>query len=276
MFQGGNGAIEEGIGDEEDEDSDAGMACFLSSLYVMSTHLYSEQENERFEKGLEERDTAGWLMQELTALLCPRFSPAALALFPTGNMMTDAERACLAQCLWGLMREIVPSSVPDRSVFEHARPVLAWLLSRSSNAREDAKKDAYRQASIQKRAGAASAGAAGGGSAVSGLSECKKVEASVSFERVSLRCCRLEDRLERGHAVRVRVQGKLLPGIYSRGGALEKEEELRREFGADLEGMGDKAESVSIELVPWKQADRLLLATASSRELGVLRFCRMY
>ena len=275
----GGGRIEAEIGD--DSESEAGMACFLSSLYAMDAFL-SQVALDFEERG--RRDTIGWLLRELMVLLCPRFPPAALAL--TFADVTEAECACVAQCLWSLAREVVPSSVPDGAVFEHARPVLAWLMSRSANAQEDARKDACKNKTIAAAATAASTmgskvssesrDADDGeepkatlteGDAIASQSDPGDdgVKSNVKVDRVALTCCRVLERLEPNHAVRVKVDGAMLEGIYSRGGALEKEQELREAGATGL------AQSVTVEIVPWKAMDRLLLASPISDYLTVLR-----
>lgn len=93
---------------------------------------------------IQDSETPKWLLRELLRLLNPTFPPAALALheLAASRDVTDADCACLAQCLWGLAREIVPrASVPDEEVLERSRPFLAWLLTRSTIAREDARRE---------------------------------------------------------------------------------------------------------------------------------------
>ena len=54
----------------------------------------------------------------------------------------------------------------------------------------------------------------------------KAVESGAGAEDVSLQCCRLVERLESDHAVQLRVDGELLDGVYSTGGAQQKRQEL--------------------------------------------------
>ena len=54
----------------------------------------------------------------------------------------------------------------------------------------------------------------------------KAVESGAGAEDVSLQCCRLVERLESGHAMQLRVDGELLDGVYSTGGAQQKRQEL--------------------------------------------------
>lgn len=98
------------------------------------------------------------------ALLSPRFPPAALALhqLSTEEDVTDAECACLVQCLWGLAREMVPKSVPDGAVLESSRTFLSWLVSRASTSRQDVQRDLSRELAIRQRRDAAAAAAATG------------------------------------------------------------------------------------------------------------------
>lgn len=103
------------------------------------------------------------------ALLSPRFPPAALALHQLGEAedVTDAECACLVQCLWGLAREMVPGEVADGRVLESSRTFLSWLVSRASASRGDAQRERSRELAIKKKqlgpANAAAAAAAEGG-----------------------------------------------------------------------------------------------------------------
>lgn len=72
---------------------------------------------------IQDEYTPKWLLREIMRLLNPTFPPAALALheLALNRDVTDADCACLAQCLWGLAREIVPrATVPDKQV----RPML--------------------------------------------------------------------------------------------------------------------------------------------------------
>lgn len=115
------------------------------------------------------------------------------------------------------------------------------------------------------------------------------------MESAAVLCCRLMERLEGGHAVRIRVDGDFLKGVYSRGGAQQKREELLLESdasaaggggggaGGDLgdgvgsgEDAGDPAKSAkrsTVELVPWEAAGRLLVACQSATKLPLLRCC---
>lgn len=133
----------------------AGLACFLSCLRMLCYHLGNLQQGRIPPKHIaktndgvaehtkvQDSETPEWLLRELLRLLNPTFPPAALALHELAAVrdVTDADCACLAQCLWGLAREIVPrASVPDREVLERSRPFLTWLLTRSTTAREDAR-----------------------------------------------------------------------------------------------------------------------------------------
>lgn len=87
------------------------------------------------------------------ALLSPRFPPAALALHQLGAAedVTDAECACLVQCLWGLAREMVPGEVPDKRVLESSRTFLSWLVSRASASRANAQRERSRELAIIKK-----------------------------------------------------------------------------------------------------------------------------
>ncbi|CAN0069959.1 unnamed protein product, partial [Scytosiphon promiscuus] len=146
----------------EDDDSEVGQACFLSCAYMLCDHVRKLQEmayegmrDYRDVDDDDEKDdrSLGWLLRELMALLSPRFPPAALALSQLAEAedVTDAECACLVQCLWGLAREMVPASVADESVLENSRAFLSWLVSRASTARDDADKELARELAIAKR-----------------------------------------------------------------------------------------------------------------------------
>ena len=80
----------------------------MSCLYVLCTHLRNAQE--------DEENTTGWMMGELMSLMSPSFPPVALALHQLRDAkgVTEAECACLVQCIWGLAREMVPRDVQDR------------------------------------------------------------------------------------------------------------------------------------------------------------------
>lgn len=230
-------------------------------------------------------------MRELIDLLSPQFPPAALALhhFVEAGGATEADCACLAQCLWGLAREIVPKTVADESVFEHARTFMAWLVSRSATAREDAKRElSVRKAAALKegRGGeggtgvdpvVATGGGGGGGRDSSGAvydAASDRACAGVEMEDVSLSCCRFVGRLEAGHAMKIIVGGDdLLEGVYSTGGALEKKQELLlgEAEGSGNEGDKSAAESATVEIIPWEAADRLLLACPFTMNVSVLR-----
>lgn len=108
------------------------------------------------------------------------------------------------------------------------------------------------------------------------------------MESASVLCCRLMERLEGGHAVRIRVDGDFLKGVYSRGGAQQKREELLLESDSsaassnggdhgDGTGSGENAggpATSTVELVPWEAAGRLLVACPSATKLPLLRCCR--
>lgn len=120
----------------------------------------------------------------------------------------------------------------------------------------------------------------------------KIVEPGTEVKSVSLQCWRLVERLEPGHAVRVRVDGKLLHGVYSTGGAQQKRQELLladeetdgaagggsargsgASSGAASDGSGvPTPKTKTVELVPWEPARRLLLACPFATELPVLRY----
>lgn len=144
--------------------------------------------------------------------------------------------------------------------------------------------------------------------AASGIA--KVLESGAEVESVSLQCWRLVERLEPGHAVRLRVDGELLKGVYSTGGARQKREELLpsdeethgvvggsrsdssdgaagspssppylREIsggGPGGGGDGDVARTKTVEVVPWEAAGRLLLACPFNTKLPVLRYSPPY
>lgn len=133
---------------------------------------------------------------------------------------------------------------------------------------------------------------------------CSKVQSRAKIESLSVHCCRLVERLEPGHAVRLRVDGDLIAGVYSSGGAQQKRQELlppgratgtgadasrgsggggatapavvgRLSAGASGQEKrgsdGDAAGSKAVEVVPWEAAGRLLLACPFEASLQVLR-----
>lgn len=91
------------------------------------------------------------------ALLSPRFPPAALSLsqLGEGEDITDAECACLVQCLWGLAREMVPGGLADTRVLESSRTFLSWLVSRASASRADTQKERSRELAMKQLGSAA-------------------------------------------------------------------------------------------------------------------------
>ncbi|CAN0464304.1 unnamed protein product, partial [Ectocarpus sp. 12 AP-2014] len=170
-------------------------------------------------------------MSELMSLLSPRFPPAALALVQLAEAedVTEAECACLVQCLWGLMREMVPSHVPDNLVLENSRTFLSWLLAHARDARDTATKQRSKELAIKRLSnptGGRSTSSAATGTEAASIGEKTRAFAGATVESVSVLCCRLMERLEGGHAVRIRVDGNFLKGVYSRGGAQQKREEL--------------------------------------------------
>ena len=287
--------------DMETDDSKDGQACFLSCLYMLLRHLRGVQaEGDEEEDEEEGKDTTDWLMRELLSLMNPSFPPVALALHQLRDSegVTEAECACLIQCLWGLVREIVPRDVRDNCVLEHSRAFLMWLLSRAASSKEYAGKQSARARLIQKSAAAASAaattaaattgvtaaattatsatatetaGLAEDGTEVSSSPGMSKADAKA--ETVYFYCSLLMERLEPGHAAHLRVNGEWLPGAYSRGGVLQK----RQEFVPDTHGAkddaaeGGTAEPTKFEVVWWEAAQRLLLSCPFSARLAVLR-----
>ncbi|CAM9150284.1 unnamed protein product, partial [Ectocarpus sp. 8 AP-2014] len=206
-----------------------------------------------------------------------------------------AECACLVQCLWGLMREMVPSHVPDNLVLENSRTFLSWLLAHARDARDTAKKQRSKELAIKRLSnpteGGATASAAAGTEAASVAGEKTRAFAGATVDSASVLCCRLMERLEGGHAVRIRVDGDFLKGVYSRGGAQQKREELLlldsdgSAAGGGGGGGGDRGDGIgsgedaggpakSVELVPWEAAGRLLVACQSVTKLPLLRFTR--
>lgn len=123
-----------------------------------------------------------------------------------------------------------------------------------------------------------------------------------------MHCCRLVERLEPGHAVRLRVDGDLIDGVYSSGGAQQKRQELLPNEGtvtdADAAGSGGGADTTvsgatagaasagasrekqasggdsagprTVEVIPWEAAGRLLLACPFAASLPVLRYVPVF
>lgn len=123
-----------------------------------------------------------------------------------------------------------------------------------------------------------------------------KAGPGVRVASVSVLCCRLLERLESGHAVRLRVDGELVDGVYSSGGAEQKRQELvlhqqekqktpvgsgtvggghggGRSSAGKKEGEGRAAGSKVVEVVPWEAAGRVLLACPFATKLPMLRYC---
>ncbi|CAM9170968.1 unnamed protein product, partial [Laminaria digitata] len=290
----------------EGDDSKTGQACFLSCLYVLLDHLQDEKDEWDEDKDEEEegKDTTHWLMRELLSLMSPSFPPVALALHQLRDHagVTEAECACLLQCLWGLTREIVPREVIDRCVLEHSRTFLTWLLSRAASSKDYVKKQSARALLIKKSAAAAASAATsasaaaattastsvtsvpgtGGtgtegagifedGTAVSYSPGMSKADAKV--EMVHFYCSLLMERLEPGHAAHLKVNGEFLEGAFSSGGVLQKQKELLPDA---QEGKGGAAEGVTaksttFEVIWWDAAKRLLLTCPFSNRLAVLR-----
>lgn len=273
----------------EEDDSKDGQACFLSCLYMLLNHLREVEEEWCEDEDEEEgKDTTDWLMRELLSLMSPSFPPVALALHQLRDVggVTEAECACLLQCLWGLVREIVPRDVLDRCVLEHSRTFLTWLLSRSASSRDYVKKQSARALLFQKSEAAAaaavattatpatateSAGLPEDGTAVSSPPGMSKVDAKV--EEIHFYCSLLMERLEPGHAAHLRVNGEWLEGAYSRGGVLQKRQELLPDTQGAKDGAtgGGTAEPTKFEVVWWEAANRLLLTCPFSTNLAVLR-----
>ena len=205
------------------------------------------------------------------------------------------ECACLAQSLWGLAREMVPPAVDDANVLENSRTFLSWLVTRAATSREDAERERSRELAVRKRMGGAAVKA-------------KRAHPQVEMRDVPVLCCRLVERLEPGHAVRLRVDGKLLEGVYSTGGAQQKRQELllppREEQNSRARGGGgggggggrggrggrgggrggrggrgrrgggsgrNARKLTTVEVVPWEAAERMLLACPFATKLPVLR-----
>lgn len=289
---------------EEDDDSKDGQACFLSCLYVLLGHLRKVQ-NEVDEDEDEEdgKDSTDWLMRELLSLMSPSFPPVALALHQLRDeaSVTEAECACLIQCLWGLAREIVPRNVVDKRVLEHSRTFLMWLMSRAASSKDYVKKQSARAHLIKKSEAAAAAAAAPASSAAttttpaaatatpatatesaSLISEDVTVSSSspdvskadAKVETVHFYCSLLMERLEPGHAAHLKVDGEWLDGAYSSGGVLQKQKELLPDTPGTKDGAAverDGGESTTLEVVWWEAAKRLLLSCPFSTNMEVLR-----
>lgn len=166
---------------------------------------------------------------------------------------------------------MVPISIPDVSVLENSRAFLSWLVSRASASRQDANKKRTRELAMTKRKTAAPAAEESDEEEEIGEDPLAEVES------VSVNCCRLLERLEPGHAVLLRVDGELLEGAYSSGGAIEKKEELlekeREPADGGTGGGGGSAKNTkaTVEVVPWEAAGRMLLACPFEDKLPVLR-----
>eukprot|EP00752_Nemacystus_decipiens_P013348 g11818.t1 len=298
----GNGSRSRNPGDADSED---GKACFLSCMYMLCEHLreLQRQNEEAYSYGGsnsssgsdydydddddddydydddddddDDDDTEGWLQRELMALLSPRFPPAALALqqLVAADDVTDAECACVAQILWGLAREMAPPSVADANVLENSRAFLSWLVTRAATAREDAERERSRQLAIRRRKDASA--------------EVPRADPAVWMAVNSVLCCRLVERLEPGYAVCLKVNGKMLDGVYSTGGAQQKRQELNSEWqkaaskkdkggrggGGGRRGGGrNSARPQKVEVVPWAAAGRVLLSCPFTNKLQELRF----
>ena len=288
---------------EEDDDSKDGQACFLSCLYVLLGHLRKVQ-NEVDEDEDEEdgKDSTDWLMRELLSLMSPSFPPVALALHQLRDeaSVTEAECACLIQCLWGLAREIVPRNVVDKRVLEHSRMFLMWLMSRAASSKDYVKKQSARAHLIKKSEAAAAAAAPASSAATtttpaaatatpatatesaSLISEDVTVSSSspdvskadAKVETVHFYCSLLMERLEPGHAAHLKVDGEWLDGAYSSGGVLQKQKELLPDTPGTKDGAAaerDGGESTTLEVVWWEAAKRLLLSCPFSTNMEVLR-----
>lgn len=265
----------------EDDDSKEAQACFLSCLHVLCTHLRDVEE--------DNGDTTVWLMGELMSLMSPSFPPVALVLYQLRDQkdLTEAECACLVQCLWGLAREVVPRDVRDECVLEHFRTFLAWLVSRATDARDCAKKEEARKISIKKAAATTAAIAVSPAAAnqdssspedsTTSLSPCM-ARADTKVEKIELMCPVMMSRLEAGHAVHLRVNGELLDGGYSSGGAIQERHHIMQDAQA-VDECGTKKEAerpTTFEVVLWEAAERLLLAGSSMTDLVVLRCILFY
>lgn len=217
--------------------------------------------------------------------MSPSFPPVALALHQLRDQkgLTEAECACLVQCLWGLAREVVPRDVRDECVLEHSRTFLAWLVSRATDARDYAKKEEARELSIKKAAAATAAitvwpaaanqGASSPEDGTTPLLPCMP-KADMKVEKIELICPVMMSRLEPGHAVHLLVNGELLDGSYSSGGAIQERRHLMQDAQAvDEYGTEEEAERpITFEVVLWEAAERLLLAGSSMTDLVVLRY----
>lgn len=294
--------MSEGGDSNEGDDSKEGLACFLSCIYVLSVHLPVLQ-------GDGEEGTIGWVMRELVSLMSPSFPPAALALHQLleNDGVTEAECACLIQCLWGIARLVIPRKVEDRRVLEHSNTLLAWLVSRATTARDYAQREGARQASIKKAVEATAAAAAaamppnvneGSTSPKNGKDEISSSpkddtdETSQTFrdetnyfssgvprmgtkvENIELVCPIVMDHLLPGHAVHLIMNGELLDGAYSSGGAVLRQhrhlQNTLRDYGRGSEE--SVREPPTFEVVPWEAGDRLLVAGSFWTDLVVLRY----
>lgn len=226
-------------------------------------------------------------MGELMSLMSPSFPPVALALHQLRDAkgVTEAECACLVQCIWGLAREMVPRDVQDRCVLEHSRTFLAWLSSRATDARECSKRAEARELSIRKAATAAAAAAAAVPPATVNEGAISLEDGTVSFspcipkvdtkvEKIGLICPIMMLHLEPDHAVQLRINGELLDGAYSSGGAIqERRKRMQDAQAADECGTEEGAEKLmTFEVAPWEAAERLLLAGSFMSDLVVLRY----
>lgn len=113
----------------------------------------------------------------------------------------------------------------------------------------------------------------------------ERVEPGVTVTEVPLRCSHLTCRLEPGYVVKLRIGGSLQEDVYSIGAATGKRLQLLETFPCAAEremSDGDEAtysdveeETPSppqeVEVVPWDEDDRLLLASSSSKDMHVLR-----
>lgn len=134
------------------EETEVGQACFLSSLLALCQHLRKLPEDsvgsctsDGYTGEYGDNEMLRWVMKALMTLLTPGFPPAALALDQLSRALyvTEADCACLTQCLWGLAREVVPRPyVPDKRVFEDARGFLAWLVYHAQEQRSTRRQEA--------------------------------------------------------------------------------------------------------------------------------------
>lgn len=184
---------------------------------------------------------------------------------------------------------MVPGTVPDRSVLENARAFLSWLVTRAETAREDAEREWAREERAILRG------------TVDTSATVPLPYPDVEVGHVFVLCRRLLERLEPGHAVHLRVDGKLLGGVYSTGGAQQKRQELdaawhekmarrKRDKASAAGGSGGRAgcrggrrggggrgrnaaaRPPAVEVVPWEASGRLLLACPFTINLPVLRY----